>query len=865
MVLSSISAASLGQHRRDIERSLAEERLINFIRLMWPVVEPGRPFTRGWAIDAICEHLEAVTNGDIKRLLINVPPGFMKPVYSRSMVVERKRGRIELRDVKVGDYVLTHRGRFRRVDAVHEQGVLPLLKITTRRGHVLKLAHDHPVLTARGWIQAQHVTTADVLAEVHASEPCGTETMTAEEARLLGYLIGDGSVKYGDKSFTNNDPQTLADFAVCAHSMGFATYAREVRIGTTKVTIKSGQAREVLHRKGSTGPVKRWLLSHDLDGKCSYDKRVPDAIFAASEDLIAEFISAYWSCDGTIHDRRDLPRAGRAGQTTQVVRVECSTVSEALARGLQHLLTRLGLSFTVRRKVTQLKTRAQGDLYVSWEVRATDQDTVARFMEIMRPLLRHEKSTRGAGVVRTKFDATLIPNEVIEIDAIDAAECRCLTVREDHSFTAEDHAVHNSLATCVFWPAWEWGPRNRADLRYLFASYVSSLSVANNMKLRRLIESPAYRELWGDRVVLQADQNAKTMFENTRMGFALATSVGGAVMGKRGDRAILDDPNNTKDVDSDAKLEEALQFVTEVLPTRMNDEQTFAQVTIMQRTGERDVAGHLIANKLIDAHLCIPMEFRRGHPFISYADKPTLIGWIDPRTEDGELAFPERFGAEGVERLKREFRSHGGDYAEAGQLDQLPVPRGGGLFQEEWLDRECEPEEVPTGGVTARGWDFAGSKGKRSPYTASCKLRLAPDGTLYLLDVTRVRVESAQLEQHVADVTAGDDRDVIVDMPQDPGQAGKAQVAAFAKKLIGRVLLWSPESGSKEVRAAPIASQAKAKNLVIVRGEWNREFKNEAKTFPRGMFKDQIDALSRAFARLLASGGAETIDGGYTG
>lgn len=421
-----------------------------------------------------------------------------------------------------------------------------------------------------------------------------------------------------------------------------------------------------------------------------------------------------------------------------------------------------------------------------------------------------------------------------------------------------------SLATCVFWPAWEWGPRNRADLRYLFASYVSSLSITNNMKLRRLVESDVYQEYWGERVVLQADQNAKTMFENTRMGFALATSVGGAVMGKRGDRAILDDPNNTKDVDSDAKLEEALQFVTEVLPTRMNDEQTFAQVTIMQRTGERDVAGHLIANKLIDAHLCIPMEWRRGHPFIAYADKPTPIGWTDPRTTDGELAFPERFGPQGVARLKLELRSHGGDYAEAGQLDQLPIPRGGGMFSEEWLDRFCEPEDVPLGGVTVRGWDFAGSKGKRSPWTASVKQRLV-DGTLYIIDVTRVRVESAQLEQHVADVTATDDQDVVIDMPQDPGQAGKAQVAAFAKKLIGRTLHWSPESGSKEVRAQPIASQAKAKNVVLMRGEWNREFLNEAKTFPRGMFKDQIDAWSRSFARLLATGEPSDVDGGYAG
>lgn len=433
------------------------------------------------------------------------------------------------------------------------------------------------------------------------------------------------------------------------------------------------------------------------------------------------------------------------------------------------------------------------------------------------------------------------------LEAVTAGQIRRLLINVPPGF-------RKSLQTCVFWPSWEWGPRDMADMRYLFIGYRGQLTLANNQKLRRLVESEAYQQLWGSRVTLVADQNTKGLFENTATGFALSSSISGTVMGKRGDRVVLDDPNNTKETDSETKIDDALQFVTEVLPTRVNDEKTFAQVTIMQRTGERDVSGHLIANGLIDCHLCIPMEWRRGHPYISYPEKTTAIGWCDPRTEDGELAFPERFSAEGVERLKKEMSAWGGDYAVAGQLDQLPVPRGGGMFQAEWLDRFCEPEEVPAGGVTVRGWDFAGSKGKRSPYTASVKQKLAADGTLYILDVTRVRVESAQLEEHVASVALADDRRAVVqDMPQDPGQAGKAQVAALAKRLIGCTLFWSPESGSKEVRAQPIASQAKAKNVVLVRGPWNGAFVNEGKVFPRGMFKDQIDAWSRSFARILAS------------
>lgn len=443
------------------------------------------------------------------------------------------------------------------------------------------------------------------------------------------------------------------------------------------------------------------------------------------------------------------------------------------------------------------------------------------------------------------------------LEAVTAGQIRRLLINVPPGF-------RKSLQTCVFWPSWEWGPRGRPDLRYIFASYVASLSVTNNMKLRRLVESDLYQQLWGSRVKLADDQNAKTMFENSATGFALATSVGAAVMGKRGDRVVLDDPNNTKDTNSDAMIDEALQFVTEVLPTRINDEKTFAQVTIMQRTGERDVAGHMLANGLIDCHLCIPMEWRTGHPFIAYSSRPTSIGWTDPRTQDAELAFPERFSREGVEDLKKQLASWGGDYATAGQLDQLPIPRGGGMFAEEWFERVVDLDEVPTGGVTVRGWDLAGTKGKNSPFTASTLLRLVR-GTLYLLDVTNERIDAAQLEDHIVLVCASDEHGTIIDVPQDPGQAGKAQVTSLARKLHGRTYVYSPETGSKETRAMPIASQARAKNLVLVRGAWNRTFVNQAKTFPRGQFKDIIDALSRTYARILKRPVLVSHDGGELG
>ena len=58
-----------------MKRSLKE-----FTKNSWQTIEPGRDFYDNWHIDAISEHLQAVVEGDIKRLIINIPPRHMKSI-----------------------------------------------------------------------------------------------------------------------------------------------------------------------------------------------------------------------------------------------------------------------------------------------------------------------------------------------------------------------------------------------------------------------------------------------------------------------------------------------------------------------------------------------------------------------------------------------------------------------------------------------------------------------------------------------------------------------------------------------------------------------------------------------------------------
>lgn len=411
-----------------------------------------------------------------------------------------------------------------------------------------------------------------------------------------------------------------------------------------------------------------------------------------------------------------------------------------------------------------------------------------------------------------------------------------------------------STLISVLFPAWEWGPRNRAELRYLCVSYVQALSIRDNRRCRMLIESDLYQSLWGDRVTLTSDQNAKVLFENDRKGWKAAAGITGNVMGHRADRICLDDPNDTKRVDSDAALDSTTQFISEVMPSRFADDES-ATMIMQQRTGERDASGHVIEHDLGYTKLILPMKFvmsRRCFMALGFDAAGKPITFEDPRTDEGELLFPARFSEAKVEEMIKDLSSWGGDFAVAGQLQQDPIPRGGGMFKRAWFQIWTGP--LPAGKIV-RGWDLAGSTGNRSPFSVGALMRLATTGQVIVEDVDRARIDAAGLEDHVAAVAARDREQygdqVEISLPQDPGQAGKAQKAGFARALQGYRLHFSTESGAKDIRAAPFASQGSAGNLYIVAGKWNKPYIAELSTFPRGLYADQVDASSRAYARLI--------------
>ena len=267
------------------------------------------------------------------------------------------------------------------------------------------------------------------------------------------------------------------------------------------------------------------------------------------------------------------------------------------------------------------------------------------------------------------------------------------------------------------------------ELRYIGTAHNADLAIRDTRKCRDLIKSEWYQQRWP--IEIKRDQDGKTEFGNTRQGFRLAKAFTG-MTGQRGDRVLLDDPIGAYDANSVAALEEARLAFTETLPTRVNNDASVI-VVIMQRLAENDTSGLIHAMGLPYVHLCIPMEYEAAN------DKgPNALGWQDPRTKDGELMFPERFSAQQVAELKLTL----GPYGTAGQLQQSPSPRGGGIIKSEWFGEWQQLPPLEWLAITA---DTAQKTGQENDYSVLQLWGRSTTGQAVLVDQLRGKFEAPEL------------------------------------------------------------------------------------------------------------------------
>lgn len=401
-----------------------------------------------------------------------------------------------------------------------------------------------------------------------------------------------------------------------------------------------------------------------------------------------------------------------------------------------------------------------------------------------------------------------------------------------------------SLLTGVLWPAWEWGPLGRPATRIIGSSYSEDYAKRDNRRMRDLVQSDWYQALWPTELVRAGEMAFSNSATGFRQGIPFSRLTGG-----RGDRVIIDDPHSVDGAESETERGNTIRLFRESVPTRLNNPEKSAIVVIMQRLHEQDVSGTILALGLGYEHLMLPMEFE---PERACA---TSIGFNDPRSYDGELLFPERFPREVVERDRIPM----GSYAVAGQFQQRPAPRSGGMFQRgDFEIVDALPARIRR---RVRAWDFAASKakpGKQPDWTVGLRMALA-DGVFYVDDLRRDRWSASEVEKQLKNTASQDGTNVTIRMPQDPGAAGKSDAETKVKLLAGYPVIVKPISGDKATRARPAAAQTEAGNVKLLRGSWNEVFLDEVCSFPNAAFDDQVDAFADALNE-LALGSSYTLD-----
>lgn len=284
-----------------------------------------------------------------------------------------------------------------------------------------------------------------------------------------------------------------------------------------------------------------------------------------------------------------------------------------------------------------------------------------------------------------------------------------------------------SLFLNVFFPCWLW--IHVPEMKIITVSYSVDLSLDLNKKRRTLIQSDWYQANWGHIVKMTDEQNTKTFFENTRQGSMYATSIGGTLTGKGGDIILLDDIQNPAQAESEANRKQAIDFLKNTLPSRLNDFNKGIIINIQQRLHVSDVSGYIKEN--YDFYKFITLPVLSEKDILTYRGPITGKKWS---LKPGEVLWPGRMGADWIEQTKKEqgMRTFNAQYL------QDPSPENGQLLNRDWF-KHWHKELYFNNNIKSerleliQSWDMA-FKGKAGNDYIACSVLLTDGVTTQLID-----------------------------------------------------------------------------------------------------------------------------------
>ncbi len=388
-----------------------------------------------------------------------------------------------------------------------------------------------------------------------------------------------------------------------------------------------------------------------------------------------------------------------------------------------------------------------------------------------------------------------------------------------------------SICASVAFPAWVLG--RDPSLKVICASYSSELSDKLARDTQMLMMSPFYRQIF-PATQLSANRRAVHDFTTTAHGVRYAVSTGGSLTGRGADFLIIDDPLKPDEATSEVQRTAINDWFDGTALSRLDNKQEGAIVIIMQRLHLDDLVGHVLAKGGDWQVLNLPAiaEEETTHTF------QTLVGMQTVTRQVGSVLHAAREPL----RTLEEMRIRMGDYVFAGQYQQSPVPLGGAIIKEVWLQYYTS-DELPTKfDLLVQSWDTASKIGESAAYSVCVTIGIK-NQEAYIVDVFRKRMEFPTLKaeairlyrQYKPDHILVEDKSSGIQLIQE-----MKDVQMYGVKAV-------KPNGDKETRL--IRHSVKFENGRVKlpnQAHWLHEFKQELTSFPSSRFADQVDATTQA-------------------
>ena len=451
-------------------------------------------------------------------------------------------------------------------------------------------------------------------------------------------------------------------------------------------------------------------------------------------------------------------------------------------------------------------------------------------------LIRGEKSKRSLKEFIKSYWHVLEPQDFVDGWVIDAY-CEHLThIREIKNLLINvPPGASKSLVFSVFFFCWHW--LHEPSSRFLYSSYSLGLSERDSMKCRRLIAHPSYQKCFKDIFSITEAEDTKRLFSNNQTGYRQAISIGSTTTGLKCNFAIMDDPLNASDADSDIKKADCCRWFTDSYFNRLNDFGKDCRIVLMQRLAHDDLSAYILEHyKETFIHLVIPYEYKKTN-YVS------VSGWKDPRAEEGEKLWPERYPESFIKDERRKqvkFES---------QYNQSPINSKDALFHpdtfryyDELADGyKLDARRIPrTETYRIMTCDLAVSMASRADYTVIVVADVTRSGELIIVHILRDKMPGTKLVPTIKEVfNVFRPAYVLVE------DVAMQKVILDQARAEGLPIRGIRPQGDKESRSLPLQVRFSSGQVWFPKDKgWMAAVEKELLEFPQGAHDDIVDAMS---------------------